>query len=319
MTSVAPEERIWDLLRGALATRALGLVASLDVATALGDGAKSVGELAAATGADADALRRLLRALASEGVFAEDEPGVFRNTESSGLLAAGGGWREFAVLFGGIWHRAVGGLEADGKAVFASTFGQGFWPWLAEHPHERALFDEAMGQGQEGRLERLRTVEWRGDETVVDVGGGNGSLLAALRGAYPGIHGIVFDLPETVRDASLFGEHLEFVAGSFFDTVPGGADVYLLVTILHDWDDDSALAILQTVRRAARADSRLLVLDAVVPPGNDQFGAKWLDLLMLALFAGRERDEPQWRALLDAGGFEPIRFHERLIEARCRS
>jgi hypothetical protein len=175
-----------------------------------------------------------------------------------------------------------------------------------------------MVQGWERRIERLERVEWRGDETVVDVGGGNGSLLIELLQRHSGLHGIVFDLPETVRDEATFGDRIEFVPGSFFESVPRG-DVYVLSTILHDWDDESAAAILRTIHGAAPAEARLLVIDSVVREGNEPEGEKWLDLLMLALFAGRERDEPQWRALLDAGGFEPTRIHaDGLIEAACR-
>jgi O-methyltransferase domain len=317
MSEVAPEAKVWDILRGALATRTLGIVAGLGIPQALAAGARSVEDLARDAGADADALHRLLRALASEGVFAEEERGVFRNTPASELLLTSG-WDDFAVLFGGVWYRAVERLDASGKAVFPDIFGTDFWAWLAEHPEERARFDRAMAQGSDTRIERLETVDWRSGETVVDVGGGNGSLLADLLKAHPNLHGIVFDLPETTRDESLFGDGLEFVAGSFFERVPEG-DVYLLATILHDWDDDSATKILRTIRAAAPQDARLIILDAVVPPGNEPFGPKWLDLLMLTLFAGRERDEDQWRALLAAGNFEPVRFDERLIEARCRS
>jgi O-methyltransferase domain len=317
MSEVASEAKVWDILRGALATRTLGIVAGLGIPQALAAGARSVEDLARDAGADADALHRLLRALASEGVFAEEERGVFRNTPASELLLTSG-WDDFAVLFGGVWYRAVERLDASGKAVFPDIFGTDFWAWLAEHPEERARFDRAMAQGSDTRIERLETVDWRSGETVVDVGGGNGSLLADLLKAHPNLHGIVFDLPETTRDESLFGDGLEFVAGSFFERVPEG-DVYLLATILHDWDDDSATKILRTIRAAAPQDARLIILDAVVPPGNEPFGPKWLDLLMLTLFAGRERDEDQWRGLLAAGNFEPIRFDERLIEARCRS
>jgi hypothetical protein len=317
MSEVAPESTIWELLRGALATRTLGIVAGLGIPQALAAGPRSVEELARDAGADTDALHRLLRALASEGVFAEEERGVFRNTPASELLLTSG-WDDFAVLFGGVWYRAVERLDASGKAVFPDIFGTDFWTWLAENPEERARFDRAMAQGSDTRIDRLETVDWRDSQTVVDVGGGNGSLLAELVRAYPGLHGIVFDLPETTRDESLFGERLEFVAGSFFERVPKG-DVYLLGTILHDWDDDSATKILRTIRAAAPEHARLVILDAVVPPGNEPFGPKWLDLLMLTLFAGRERDEDQWRALLADGGFEPVRFDERLIEARCRS
>jgi O-methyltransferase domain/Dimerisation domain len=317
MSELAPEEKVWEILRGALATRTLGIVAGLGVPQALAAGPRSVEELARDAGADSDALHRLLRALASEGVFAEEERGVFRNTPASELLLTSG-WDDFAVLFGGVWYGAVERLDASGKAVFPDVFGTDFWTWLAKHPEERARFDRAMAQGSDTRIERLQTVEWRSGETVVDVGGGNGSLLAELLKAHPGLHGIVFDLPETTRDESLFGERLEFVEGSFFEQVPAG-DVYLLGTILHDWDDESATKILRTIRAAAPEHVRLVILDAVVPPGNEPFGPKWLDLLMLTLFAGRERDEDQWRALLAAGGFEPVRFDERLIEARCRS
>jgi len=315
MSEVAPEEKVWEILRGALATRTLAIVAELGIPHALAGGAQSVEVLARDTGANAGALHRLLRALASEGIFVEEERGVFRNTPTSEILVTSG-WDDFAVLFGGVWYRAVERLDASGKAVFPDVFGTDFWAWLAEHPGERARFDRAMAQGADTRIERLETVDWRGDETIVDVGGGNGSLLAELLKAHPDLQGIVFDLPETTRDESLFDERLEFVAGSFFERVPAG-DVYILATILHDWHDDSATKILRTIRAAAPDHARLVILDAVVPPGNEAFGPKWLDLLMLTLFAGRERDEEQWRALLAGGGFEPVRFDERLIEARC--
>jgi hypothetical protein len=305
---------VWNALRGALVTRALGIVADLDVAEALAKGPRSVDELAREVGADADTLHRTLRALASDGIFVEDSPRIFANTEASELLL-GGGWNDFARLFGGIWLRAVGGLEADGRPAFPDIFGDEFWSYLAAHPKERASFDRAMGQGHEQRVERLESVHWRGAETVVDVGGGNGSLLQALLARHPHMRGIVFDLPETVRDESAFGDRCTFVAGSFFDAVPDG-DVYLLSTILHDWDDASAVAILRTIR-AAGDDKRLVLLESVIEPGNEPDGAKWLDLLMLVISGGRERDETQWRALLEQGGFEPERILPGVIEARC--
>jgi hypothetical protein len=316
--TVSPEERIWNLLRGALATRTLAIVADLGIADALADGPKAVMELAGEAGADPDTLQRLLRALASDGIFAEAEPGVFKNTAASEVLRAGGGWGDFAHLFGGAWHRTAGELDATGEPPFPRIFGTDFWDWLAQHPEERAAFDCAMEQGWERRVERLAAADWRGNETVVDVGGGNGSLLVQLLRRRPGLRGIVLDLPETNRDEDeLARAGVEFVAGDFFDGVPSG-DVYILSTILHDWDDQRAAAILRTIQAAAPRDARLLVVESVVQPGNEPDGAKWLDLLMLALFAGRERSEEQWRALLDAGGFEPIQLRDGLIEARCR-
>ena len=316
MSAVAPEAVLWDALRGsALVTRALALAADLRIARTLADGPRSVDELAGEAGVDADALHRILRALASDGIFAEVSPGVFANTAVSDLLRADG-WDDFAHLFGGVWLHAIAELDAGGEPSFPRQRGKGFWEWLAEHPQERAAFDRAMAQGWRRRLERLESVEWRGDETVVDVGGGDGSLLCALLERHPGMRGVVFDLPETVRDESAFGARCTFVAGTFFDRVPGG-DAFVLSTVLHDWDDESASRILRVVRAAAADGARLVLLESTIEPGNDPDGAKWLDLLMLALFAGRERTEPEWRALLEGAGFEPVRVGGGIVEARA--
>lgn len=315
MTVLSPEERLWLLLRGALGTRALALAADLGVAEALADGPRSAADLADELGAGADTLRRLLRALVGEGVFAEEEPGVFRNTEASELLR--GGWGSFAHLFGGAWLRATAGLDASGRASFPDEFEADFWSWLADNPGERAAFDRAMEQGNDGRVERLAGRSWRGDETVVDVGGGNGSLLAGLLERHAGLRGIVFDLPETRRDEASFGDRCTFVEGSFFESVPA-ADVYVLSTVLHDWGDEAATRILRTIRAHAPPGARLILLEAVLPAGGEPHWAQWLDLLVLTLFAGRERDEAQWRALLAAGGFEPVSIEDGVIEARCR-
>lgn len=304
---------VWDALRGGLVTRALGLAVDHGVPRALAGGPRSVDELAAASGADPDVLHRVLRALASDGIFEEVEPRVFAHSEPSRLLLEDG-WEDFAHLFGSSWLEAVAALDASGGPSFPRVFGEEFWLWLKTQPAERAAFDRAMAQGWQRRLERVESVGWRGDETVVDVGGGNGSFLLALLDRHPAMRGIVFDLPETVRDEAAFGDRCTFVEGSFFESVPEG-DVHLLTTILHDWDDESARRILAAVR--ASAGERLLVVDSIIEPGNEAAGAKWLDLLMLALFAGRERTEPQWRKLLASAGWEPARFHKtEVIEAR---
>jgi hypothetical protein len=314
MSEPSPETVLWDMCRGALTTRTLAIVSDLGVAEALAAGPRPVVEVAHDVGADPDTLRRYLRALASDGVFAEEEPGVFRNTEASELLRES--WTDFAHLFGGVWHRAAAELDATGEPTFARIFGTNYWAWLAENPDERAAFDRAMAEGTEDRVERLASVDWRGDETVVDVGGGNGAVLVELVRRLPGLHGIVFDLPEAVRDEASLGDRVTFVAGSFFESVPAG-DVYLLSSILHDWDDESAAAILRVIRASAPRGARLLVRETVVPAGNDPNGAKWLDLLMLALFAGRERDEAQWRALIEPAGFRVDEIEDGLIQATC--
>jgi hypothetical protein len=206
----------------------------------------------------------------------------------------------------------VGALDLSGDESFPRVHGSELWAWLAAHPRERAGFDRAMAQGWQSRIGRLERVEWGDDELVVDVGGGNGSLLVALLERHPRMRGIVFDLPETVRDERALGDRCRFVEGSFFEAVPHGT-THLLTTILHDWDDDSAKRILETVRASAE---RLIILDSVIEPGNAPDGAKWLDLLMLALSRGRERTAEQWRALLGDAGWQVTRIDEGLIEAQ---
>jgi hypothetical protein len=320
MSEVPPEARLWDLMRGTMTAKALAVASDLDIADALADGPRSSTNLAAEKGADADTLHRVLRALAGDGVFSEGEPGVFSNTEASELLRRdrGDGWPEFAHLFGGVFAEAIAGLDPRTRGeTFSERFETDFWSWLAVHPDERGVFDAAMAGGKERSAERLAGLEWRDDETVVDVGGGNGALLRALLQRRPRLHGIAFDLPETVRDERALGDRISFVAGDFFERVPTG-DAYVLSTILHDWDNERAAAILGTIRVAAPASARLFILDSVVGQGNEPSGAKWLDLLMLVLAGGRERTEPEWRRLIESTGFRIEQIEDRLIQARCR-
>jgi hypothetical protein len=318
VSEAAPDLTLWNLVRGALGTKALAVVADLGVADALAAGPRPVADVAREVGADPDSLNRFLRALASDGVFAEVEPGVYSNNGASEPLRRGGTWHDFAHLFGGVWYRAVADAEAStGEATFPRTFGADFWSWLARNPDERASFDRAMAANKAARLDRLGRADLREGETVADVGGGNGALLVELVRLRPGLRGIVLDLPETVRDEqALARAGVEFVAGSFFDHVPV-ADLYLLGGILHDWDDERAGLILRTIRASAPAGARLLVFDSVLAPGNEPHGAKWLDLLMLVLARGRERTEPEWRRLLTGAGFEVDAIEDGLIQ--CRS
>jgi hypothetical protein len=249
-------------------------------------------------------------------VFAEDKPGVFRNTDASAVLR-GDGWAEFAHLFGSVFYGATETMDAHSHdETFSRRFGTDFWSWLEQHPAERAAFDAAMAGGKGRHADRLAQLDWQDAEVIVDVGGGNGALLRALIERRPELQGIVFDLPEVERDVDGFDERVRFEAGSFFEAVPEG-DAYILSGILHDWSDDRASAILQTIRRAAPAHARLFVIDTVLAPGNQPQGGKWLDLLMLVI-GGRERAEPEWRELLEPAGFSVKSIEDGLIQASCR-
>jgi hypothetical protein len=327
MSEPSVETRMWTLMRGAMATKAVGLMADLGIADQLAGGRRHVSEIAAEVGASEDALYRFLRALASDGVFVEEEPRVFANTELSELLITdrADSWRDFAHLFGDVWYQTfvdAGDSLTSGEPAFPQRFGSDFWSWLAEHADDGAAFNRAMASGTEQQIDPLVEVDWRDGETVVDVGGGNGATLVALLRRRPSLRGIVFDLPETARDAEVvvaesgLSDRCTVVAGSFFEIVPPG-DAYLLGAILHDWDDEHATRILRTIRTAAPPDARVIIRDAVIPPDNEPHGNKWLDLLMLVLLRGRERTEEEWRALLADADFDVTSISDGLILAAC--
>jgi O-methyltransferase len=323
-----PQQQMWTLVRGAMATKALGLVAELGVADKLADGPRPVDQLAKQTSTDEDALYRFLRALATDGVFTEERSRVFANTPLSELLRTdrSDSWCDFAHLFGDVWYRAFVDAEESlrsGKASFPDTFGADFWTWLAQNPDEGAAFNRAMASGKDD-IGRLADVDWRDGDTVVDVGGGNGATLVTLLRGRPQLKGVVFDLPETARDADALvagsdvAERCTVVAGSFFESVPKG-DAYVLAGILHDWDDEHASQILHTIRASAPPNARVLIRDSVIPAGDEPHGNKWLDLLMLVLLRGRERTEAEWRRLLGDSDFEVVSVGDGLIEATCRA
>jgi O-methyltransferase len=319
MSDRAPEALLWDFVRGAMMTQALALVCELGIPAALASGPRHVADLAREAGVNEDAFHRVLRALASDGVFVEHDGRVFANTAAS-AVAGTEAWTSIAHLFAGVYYGAGEDLAeavSNGTATFDRRFGADFWPWLASHPEERSEFDRAMGGDSDSAAERLANLEWRDGEVVVDVGGGNGSLLLGLLRRQPSLRGIVFDLPETNRYESSFPERLEFVEGDFFERAPHG-DAYLLSGILHDWDEERAATICRTIRSAAPPGARLLIRDSVIPPGNEPEGGKWLDLLMLVLLGGRERTEPEWRDLLGSTGFDVEQIENGLIQARCR-
>ena len=319
MSERPPDAVLWDFIRGATMTQALAVAAEHGVADTLARGPRSVQAIASEAGVDPAALHRVLRALASDGVFAEEREGVFRNTPASEALRSAGR-KDFAHLFAGVLYTAMNDLGQavrSGAATFADSLGAEFWSWLAAHPDERAGFDRAMAGGKHRSAAQLAELEWRDGEVVVDVGGGNGALLVELLRQQPQLRGIVFDLPETDRDESIFGDRIEFVAGSFFESVPVG-DVYLLSAILHDWDDERAAEILRGIRSAAPSRARLILLENVIGDGNDPQPAKWLDLVMLVISGGRERTESDWRELIEPCGFAIERIEDGLVEARCR-
>ena len=300
----SPADRLARLADGYLVTQLLHAAVELGLADALGDGERDAGELAAEVGADAGVLERVLRGLAAEGVLDERPGRRFALTELGRLLRADHpeSLRGPVLVRGRLYYRAMAGLPAaarDGGTPFDAAHGRPFFDHLAAHPDEGAAFQAAMAA--RSRREAAAVVgayDFSDVRSLVDVGGGSGVLLAAVLDAHPGVAGTLFDRPEVVERSGL-----PAVGGDFFTGVPAGADAYLLSRVVHDWDDDEALAILRTCRRAMAPSAVLLLVEALLPErATDDPAAVRMDLHVLALLHGRERTRAEYEALLAAAG-----------------
>jgi len=316
-----------NLLMGFGVSRALQVAAEFGLADALADGPKDRSALAREVGADADTMYRLLRALASYGVFAQLSDGSFTNTPRSECLRSNtpGSLRGLARMHGSApFWQAWAGLEhsiRSGEPSFAHIHGSSVFEYLAKHPELAGRFDEGMVTASRLINEALvEAYEWGQLGTLVDVGGGMGSTLAAILRANPGVHGVLFDLPHVVTRSREYlieqgvGARCRVETGSFFDAVPAGADAYFMKHIIHDWDDEDCIRILHNCKAAMTEHGKLLVCEKVIPPGNEPHVAKITDLVMLALTdGGRERTEREFRDLFARAG---LRL-ERVVSTRA--
>jgi SAM-dependent methyltransferase len=312
---------LFRLLGGYVLPQCIAVAAQLGIADALADGPRRASSLAEETDSDPVALERLLRGLANAGVFAETAPGEFALTPLSQHLRreAEPSLHALAVLTGEVLYGAWGGLRETvrtGTTAFEDVHGRPFYDYLAEHSGAREAANEWMGASGTlwalaGELERA--FDWSSVETVVDVGGGTGALLAELLERQPHLQGVLFDRPEVVAAAHelkrRLGRRLRLVGGNFFDSVPGGGDAYLLARVLFNWDDDEAHELLGTCRRAAAEGARLLVLEPFrsADPGPDPGVA--MDLANLVLTGGRVRRRDELERLVTAAGFTPVAAH----------
>lgn len=307
------------LIIGYRLSQALHVAAGLGIADLLAAGPRDAGDLAAATGTRPDALRRVLRLLAIEGVLAV-EGGRFRLTALGEPLRSDAprSLRRRAINDGAPENwRAWGELlhsVRTGEAAFERAHGAPLFDHLARHPDAAATFDRLMAEQTDGWAGAvIAAYDLSRCRTLVDVGGGRGALLAAALQANPGLRGILLDLPHVVPAARAALERAgvaarcEVVGGDFRAAVPEGGDVYLLKQVLHDWSDDQAQAILACCRRAVPPEGRLLIVEVLLGSANAGSYGHYLDLHMLVLAAGRDRDLDGYRALLEATGFRLVR------------
>lgn len=328
-----PEEVLMKMIAGSFVSQALYVAARLGVADLLAEEPRDPSELSAATGAHAGSLYRMLRALASVGVFSERADGKFELNATAHLLRrdAHGSLRDTAIMFGEEWHWRVWGSAYDsvrtGETAFAGVHGSDIFPYFAANQEAARVFDRAMTSlSHTAAAAVAEAYDFSGTATLADIAGGHGTLLAGILRANPAMRGVLFDQPQVIAGATerLAAEgvagRVELATGDFFAEVPAGADAYLMKYIIHDWDDERALAILANCRRAMPDGARLLLVETVIAEGNAPHFGKLLDLEMLLFTGGRERTEAEYRALLARAGFRltrvvPTRSPLSIVEA----
>lgn len=314
---ISPSTQMMQMLwPGPMAVQAIHVAAKLALADLVAGGPKSVDDLANATHTHGPSLARLLRALASLGIFAEDTTGRYRQTALSDTLRSDhpDSIQPSVMMLGAdFFWKPIGALEETvrtGEPSFENLYGAPFFDYLAGHPEDATVFNAAMSSSPGYLAAVVGAYSFAKFERIVDVGGGRGNLLAAILTANPRLRGVLYDLPAVVAGASVLTQEpisrrCEITGGDFFQEVPTGADAYILKGVIHDWDDEAAVKILKHCRRAIRPDGTLLLVENVLIPFAEPAGAL-MDMLMMVLTSGRERTEPEFRLLLQEAGFSML-------------
>ena len=296
-------------------TQALYVAAKLGIADLLTSGPRTVKQLAAATDTSEGALYRVLRSLAAAEIFRETEPKVFELTLYAEALRsdAPNSFRNGAIFMGEEWlWNTMGQMlysVKTGKSACKRVLGSDAFEFLAANPDHFEIFNRAMTDLTVSAAPAIvDAYDFAGFNEIVDIAGGQGYLLAQILKKNPESRGILFDMREVIGGAAVIleqegvSERVEKVAGNFFESVPAGADLYLLKHIIHDWDDESSNKILKNVRSAMSSRAKLLVMEMIVPEGNDPHPSKVLDLSMLVLPGGIERTEAEFHVLFNQAG-----------------
>lgn len=328
-----PYAVLYQMCIGKWVSSAISAAAKLGIADRLESGPKTTKDLAQELNVHERALYRLLRALASVGVFHEGEGHLFRQTPLSDLLRSNAepSLRYPAMLLVDDWYNKVWAelnwTIETGHPAPEKVFSMNLFEHLSKHPEEAVNFNNAMTDLSKGDGPAVAaSYDFSRFEWIVDVGGGLGALLAAILERAPKLRGTLLDMPYVIEQArkapmlASFAARCEFAGGSFFEAVPKGADAYLMKHVIHDWDDERATTILSNCRKAIQTDGKLLVVDCVVGPSNQPDLAKFLDLQMLVVAGGLERSESDWHRLLATSGFRleriiPMSSPDSILEA----
>ncbi|MFE9613875.1 methyltransferase [Streptomyces sp. NPDC006012] len=307
-----------ERIGGYMTAHAIGVATELGLADLIGTGSRTSAELATSTGTHEPSLRRLLRTLVAVGIAEEPEPGSFALTGIGSQLRSDSpdSLHNFAKMF---CHpifltswQSLHHTVSTGERAFDHVYGMGVYDWLAQHGETSTLFNEAMSEESRISAGQLAAgYDFPATGTVVDLGGGDGTLLTAILSARPELRGIVFDSPSGVAEAAAalgkagLSDRCEVRAGDFFQSVPGEGDLYIIKSVFQDWGDDEARAILRTVRAHMPAQATLLIVGTVLPETADTAApvAYFTDINMMVMTGGQERTEGEFRALLAETGF----------------
>lgn len=311
-----PHVGILQIMNGVQVGGAVACLAQLGIPDLVEGAPKSAVELAKQIGADPQTLYRLMRATACIGVLAEGPDGKFSQTPMSAVLRSDAtpSLRSFAIMSGREWHsRGWSHLEycvRTGKQALETIYGAHVFDYLKQNPTEGKIFNDAMTElSMIDGPAVTEAYDFEGIHSVVDVAGGHGFLLATILERNPHLRGTLFEAPHVVEGAASGPlkpvlDRCTFASGDMFTSVPAGADAYLMKHIIHDWPDDLCIQLLKACRKGVNANGKLLVVDAVIEPGNEFSPAKFLDLQMLIFPSGCERSEKQFRELFVAAGWQ---------------
>ncbi|MBS1788845.1 MAG: helix-turn-helix domain-containing protein [Acidobacteria bacterium] len=314
---VPPQQVMMQIISGFWLSQMVNVAARLGLADQVAGQSKTLSELAAATGTHAPSLYRVLRALISTGILAQNADGKFASTPLSETLRSDvpGSLRAFAMAELGQEHFVAWGnlmhSVKTGEIAFDNHFGQSAWEYYATHPEDAAVFNDAMtGLTEMVNSAVVAAYDFSGFEKAVDIGGGHGALMAAILKTNPALQGAVFDLPHVTEGAiaRLKAEGVsgrcEILTGDFFKSVPAGYDAYLMKFIIHDWNDEQSIAILKNIRGVMAEGGKLLLVEQIVAADNSPSFAKFIDINMLVMTGGCERTEKEFADLYAASGFK---------------
>lgn len=318
-TQEAAREKLLSLLSGEWVSRSLYAATKLEIAEHLQNEPKTIDELASLTSSHADSLYRILHMLAGFGIFEEVAQDVFANTDASRLLIKTNPdtLHALSLFYGEDIHKSWEALLPSiqiGTPAFQLTFKKPVFSYFKENPTQAALFQEAMKEKSKAVIKSaLSTYDFSQFNSVYDIGGGQGQFLQALLQKFPNLSGTLFDLPEVIeklkqQNPQIENKRCQLCPGDFFSSVPKGGDVYLLKSVIHDWEDAKAEDILKNCYLAMRPDSRLLLIEVVLQPGDRSVYANCVDILMLAVTGGKERNLDSFMQLLDRCGFALARI-----------